>query len=99
MHPNKFSPATKAQALERQRNQCAACGEPISALGEDGAEGHEYGESAQAHHMLHIKRGGTADVSNCVVLDQSCHYSVHEGGNYRFGTEMSTASAYSFFDG
>ena len=45
------------------------------------------GEICHAHHLVHVSIGGlSAHLSNCVILCQSCHYSVHEGGNYRFGT-------------
>lgn len=42
-----------------------------------------YGETTHAHHMKHCQQGGTNEASNCVLLCQSCHYIVHEGGNYR----------------
>lgn len=97
--PNEFSPLTKQLALARQRNRCASCGTLISRLGEAGRAEHRYRQGAQAHHVRHVKFGGSDSVDNCVILCQSCHYSVHEGGNYRFGTVVGRESDYPHFRG
>ena len=97
--PMEFSRPTQQMALARQRNRCAACGTRITQLGEAGRAGHRFGEGAQAHHVRHVKFGGTDTVHNCVILCQSCHYSVHEGGNYRFGTVQGRHSDYPHFNG
>jgi len=49
--------------------------------------------------MRHVKFGGTDSLDNCVILCQSCHYSVHEGGNYRFGIVEGSQSDYPHFYG
>lgn len=97
--PNEFSRATQQRALERQRSRCASCGETISALGAAGRAAHRFGEGAQAHHVVHVKHGGTNATENCVILCDSCHYSVHEGGNYRFGTVDGTSEDYPHYNG
>lgn len=97
--PNEFSSATQIAALKRQQNRCACCATPIRDLGERGKAEHRFGEGARAHHMRHIKDGGSDAVANCVILCESCHYSVHEGGNYRFGKEQSSAEDYPHFSG
>src|SRR5206468_3835953 len=76
--PGEFPLPTQQLALVRQRNRCASCGTKISALGEAGKATHRFGEGSQAHHINHIKFGGTEALDNCVVLCRSCHYSVHE---------------------
>lgn len=95
----RFSHAAQKQALERQHNMCACCGEPIAALGEKGREAHRFGEAAHAHHVVHVKHGGTNAAENCVILCDSCHYCVHEGGNYRFGTMDGSAADYPHYSG
>jgi 5-methylcytosine-specific restriction endonuclease McrA len=97
--PNEFSPMTQQLALTRQMNQCASCGTHIFHLGNAGSEQHRYCEGAQAHHIRHVKFGGSDSVDNCVILCQSCHYSVHEGGNYRFGTVVGRETDYPYFRG
>src|SRR5262245_29112947 len=97
--PIEFSLQTKQRALLRQKNRCGSCGTRIAALGNSGRAEHQYGESAQAHHIEHIKSGGSNVVSNCVILCWSCHYSVHEGGNYRFGTVVGTRSDFPHYSG
>jgi hypothetical protein len=96
---SQFLRTTQEQALARQRNRCAACGETITTLGAAGKKQHRFGEGAQAHHVAHVKHGGTNAVDNCVVLCDSCHYSVHEGGNYRFGTVDGELEAYPYYMG
>lgn len=95
--PNEFSRATMQLALARQRFRCGSCGTHITKLGNAGLSSHRFGEGAQAHHLRHVKRGGRDSVENCVILCQSCHYSVHEGGNYRFGREESVEADYPYF--
>jgi 5-methylcytosine-specific restriction endonuclease McrA len=60
---------------------------------------HRFGEGAQAHHVVHIKFGGGSWLDNCVILCQSCHYSAHEGGNYRSGTVMGRKKDFPYFNG
>ena len=97
--PGEFTHAIKELALVRQKYLCGSCGTPIKSIGEAGRADHKYGEGAEAHHVKHVKFGGTGDVSNCVVICRSCHYSVHEGGNYRFGTVIGTQSDFPYFTG
>ena len=97
--PNEFSTSTQQLALARQKFRCGSCGTGIARLGKAGRAEHKYGEGAQAHHVRHVKFGGSDARDNCVILCQSCHYSVHEGGNYRFGTVIGTASDYPHFCG
>src|SRR4051794_10913636 len=91
----EFEFDTQLRALNRQNLRCASCGTAIKALGEPGRAAHEYGEIAHAHHMKHAKfrdddHPATLEklrhVDNCVILCITCHYSAHEGGNYRYGT-------------
>ena len=96
---NEFSTTTQRLALARQSFRCASCGACIAALGDAGRAEHPYGEGAQAHHLRHIKLGGSDSADNCVVLCWSCHYSAHEGGNYRFGTVVGSESDYPHFRG
>jgi 5-methylcytosine-specific restriction endonuclease McrA len=95
----EFTRGIQELALGRQRNVCASCGTPISKLGEAGRANHKFGEGAQAHHIKHVKFGGSGDVSNCVVLCKSCHYSAHEGGNYRFGTVVGETTDFPYYNG
>jgi len=97
--PNEFSRATQKAALARQKNRCAMCGEAISALGHEGQATHRFGEGVHAHHMRHVKQGGSNSVDNCVILCWSCHYSAHEGGSYRHSQIDSTADDYQYFNG
>jgi 5-methylcytosine-specific restriction endonuclease McrA len=95
----EFTRKTKELALARQKNLCASCGTPLAALGQAGQTAHKFGESAQAHHVKHVKLGGTNELSNCVVICWSCHYNVHEGGNYRFGSVSGTREDFLYFSG
>lgn len=97
--PNEFSRPTQELALSRQRYRCASCGTRISRLGNAGRPAHRYGEGAQAHHLRHIKFGGSDSANNCVILCNSCHYCVHEGGNYRLGTVVGRESDFPHFRG
>jgi len=94
-----FSRQTQEAALRRQANLCASCGTTIVAIGRAGRDHHRFFEGAQAHHVRHVKFGGTNDVDNCVVICDSCHYSVHEGGNYRFGTVNGTPPDFPYYHG
>ena len=95
-----FLPGTKEQAWRRQGKRCGLCGEMIKQLGKAGGRNHKYGENAEAHHMTHIKQGGNNFLSNCVILCYSCHYSVHQGGNFRNRASylITTSSDYPFFN-
>ena len=96
---NEFLLSTKQLALTRQKNKCASCGTPIVALGNAGRTEHRFGEGAQAHHIRHVKFDGSASVDNCVILCQSCHYSAHEGGNFRFGQVGGSGKDYPYLRG
>ena len=96
---NEFLPSTQKIALMRQQNRCASCGTRIGALGNAGRAEHRFGEGAQAHHVRHVKFGGSAAADNCVILCQSCHYSVHEGGNFRFGRVLGRKKDYPYLRG
>ncbi len=96
---NEFLPSTQQFALVRQKNKCACCGTRITALGNRGRADHRFGEGAQAHHIRHVKFGGLAIVDNCAILCHSCHYSAHEGGNFRFGQIVGTAKDYPYLRG
>jgi 5-methylcytosine-specific restriction endonuclease McrA len=95
--PQEFTRRTQELALARQQHLCASCGTTISALGEAGRRRHKFLEAVHAHHVKHVKFGGTNNVENCVVICQSCHYSVHEGGNYRFGTVSGTPEDFPYY--
>jgi 5-methylcytosine-specific restriction endonuclease McrA len=95
----EFTRKTKELALARQKNLCASCGTPITELGQNEQSLHKFGESVQAHHVKHVKLGGTNNISNCVVICWSCHYNVHEGGNYRFGFVSGTPEDFPHFSG
>ena len=99
--PNEFSEFTKQQALARQRSLCGSCGTKISHPGDAGKEQHRFGEGARAHHMQFIRSPflGSASVDNCIILCQSCHYSVQEGGDYGFGTVAGSERDYPHFRG
>lgn len=97
--PGEFSHTTQQQALTRQKNRCGSCGTPIAFLGQAGKSTHKFGEGAQAHHIRHIKLGGTEALDNCVILCQSCHYSAHEGGNYRLGMIPGHKGDFGYYNG
>lgn len=78
-----FPRVVQQQALDRQGYVCASCGERIAFLGEKGRKENRFKEIGHGHHVRPIHSQGTADVSNCVVICQSCHYSAHEGGWYK----------------
>ena len=95
----EFTQAIKQQALVRQKHRCASCGAKISHLGQVGRKSHKYGEGARAHHVRHIQQGGTNALFNCVILCESCHYSVHEGGHYRSQVVRANPSDYPHYNG
>lgn len=95
----EFTSSTRQAALERQRHRCGSCGARIDRLGDAGRATHPYGEGAQGHHIRHLKSMGNASLDNCVVLCQACHYSVHEGGSYRFGKLNGRPRDFPYFRG
>jgi len=97
--PGEFTLGTQQQALARQHHKCGSCGTSIHSLGQQGRNVHVFGEGAQGHHVRCIKFGGTDMLGNCVILCQSCHYSAHEGGNYRFGSVMGSEADFPYFKG
>ena len=99
MRKNLFSRKTKEEALARQRDRCASCGEQLFIFDDAEEEDETLGKAAHAHHMRHRKSNGANGVENCVILCKPCHYSVHEGGNYRFGTVESDENDYPYFRG
>jgi 5-methylcytosine-specific restriction endonuclease McrA len=92
-----FPVMTKRAALLRQHNRCALCGVHIHTLGEAGRPIHRFGEGARAHHVKHVKFGGDSSLDNCVIICESCHYSVHEGGNFRHGTVIGKVTDFPYF--
>ena len=97
--PNEFDRPTMELALARQKHRCATCGTTIHSLGESGRTDHRFGEAAHAHHIRHVKIGGDNSLQNCVIICQSCHYSVHEGGNYKHGTVQGNARDFPHYNG
>jgi len=97
----EFTKQTQQDALVRQQLKCASCSERISSLGQMGKQSHKYGEGAHAHHMKHAQQGGTNKLSNCVIICESCHYSIHGGGDYRNKDKSFTGkeSDFQFFRG
>jgi 5-methylcytosine-specific restriction endonuclease McrA len=95
----KFLPGTKQQAWLRQDMKCAICGEEIYQLGKVASVTHKFGEHAEAHHMKHVKQGGSRMLENCVILCYSCHLNVHEGGRFRNKEEylITTETDYPYF--
>ena len=95
----EFSATTQQMALVRQKFLCALCGARISRLGEAGRSLHKFGEMAHAHHVRHAKFGGSNSLDNCTIICQACHYSAHEGGNYRYGTVIGRPKDFPYFNG
>jgi 5-methylcytosine-specific restriction endonuclease McrA len=95
--PSDFTEMVKLEALKRQKSKCGSCGTKIEKLGRQAAGDHKYGEAAHAHHIRHKKFGGRGNVENCVILCSSCHYSVHEGGNYAKGVMMGEPKDFEFY--
>jgi hypothetical protein len=48
----EFSAKTIKAAFVRQSGYCAGCGTRIAKMGNDGAMRHNFGERAEAHHVL-----------------------------------------------
>ena len=44
-----------------------------------------------------MKSGGGGNAENCVILCESCHYSAHEGGNYKKGKVWGRIRVFPFF--
>jgi len=78
---SKFPNHTKKAAFDRQGHKCASCNTEIAGLGHEARNKHKHGERAEAHHIKHVQHGGSNDLSNCVILCWSCHFSAH-GGNF-----------------
>ena len=95
----RFSRKTLELVLLRQQNLCASCGWALFVFDETGEEPREFLAGHHAHHIKHVKFGGTNHIDNCVVLCQACHYSVHEGGNYRRGTVIGTPEDFPYYHG
>src|SRR4051794_8455870 len=86
----EFDSRTKKAALERQGFVCAVCGLMLWNPGKKFQPFHDFGEWAEAHHIKPVLSGGTADVQNCVVICQACHYSIHGGGSYKVNQRFSS---------
>jgi 5-methylcytosine-specific restriction endonuclease McrA len=99
MTRQEFPAPTQQLALVRQRFHCASCGSRITRLGEAGRSQHAFGEIGHAHHVRHAKFGGPNSLDNCVILCQACHYSAHEGGNYRHGAVVGRREDFPHFNG
>lgn len=95
----EFSTATMKAALRRQHQRCGSCGTRMTEIGLAGRDTHRHGEGAEAHHIRHVKAGGRGDLANCVILCKACHYSVHEGGNFRRGTVQGSPSDFRYYWG
>lgn len=96
----EFASHTKLQALTRQDFLCASCASLIVPVSGKKLISVAWGESVDAHHRRPmIKHGGGGNVENCVILCDSCHYSAHEGGNYRRGTVWGRIKDYPYFNG
>ena len=95
----EFSQSTKLLALQRQNKKCASCGQNIQSLFVIGRISHKYGEAVHAHHLRHVQQGGTNAVFNCVIICESCHYSIHEGGNYLSKAVIALQSDFPYFNG
>ncbi|MDC8771739.1 HNH endonuclease [Roseateles albus] len=82
----KFFKDVKARVFVRQKGVCAQCGFGLNELIEETEM-----NSMHFHHVQPQALGGGNDEDNCVVLcsdtyrkaKDSCHYHVHEEGNYR----------------
>lgn len=64
-----FPHSVKKEVLEHQYYQCAECGKSLwrQPLGK-----------SQAHHIEMHSKGGSTDISNCVVLCPECHKRVDQ---------------------
>jgi 5-methylcytosine-specific restriction endonuclease McrA len=95
----EFSTQVKRRALARQDFLCASCASLILPFKARKLVSIAWGESAHAHHRNPVKSGGGGNVENCVTLCESCHYSVHEGGNYKTGTVWGRIRDFPYFYG
>ena len=95
----EFTTLTKKLALQRQQSLCASCGTEIFGFGDAGRIKHRFGEGVRAHHIVHVKFGGSNHVDNCIIICESCHYSIHEGGNYKHGTVIGTPEDFPHYRG
>jgi len=81
----RFSDNIITQAFHRQKKRCAMCGYKLDA-------------TYQAHHIKRVADGGTATLSNCVILCRDCHtYGAH-GGNFRNPVSLHR-SEFKYIDG
>lgn len=78
-----FTTGMQQSALARQDFRCASCGTPVWGLGHSAREFHEFGEQAEAHHLIPHKKRGPNIVANCVIVCRSCHINAHQGGLWR----------------
>jgi 5-methylcytosine-specific restriction endonuclease McrA len=95
----EFSAQIKLHALARQDFLCASCASLIAPFTARKLMSAAWGESAHAHHRKPVKSGGGGNVENCVILCESCHYSAHEGGNYKSGKVWGRIRNFPFFYG
>ena len=96
---SEFTAQIKMQAWSRQDFLGGSCGELIVPFGGKKLVSVAWGESAHAHHRKPVKIGGGGNVENCVILCESCHYSAHEGGNYKHGTVWGRIKDFPYFYG
>lgn len=87
-----FTQTTINQAYNRQKNRCAMCGEDFDRLWI------KYAEVSFAHHILRVADGGAHDISNCVILCETCHQQAHNWGRYREPVEI-LRSEFKYFEG
>lgn len=64
-----FGTQIKREVLEHQYYACAECGRSLWRKGMS---------QAQGHHIVMYSRGGSRDISNCVVLCPECHKRVDQ---------------------
>ena len=95
----EFTRQIKLAALARQSHLCASCASLILPFAGRRLVSVAWGESAHAHHRKPMKLGGQGNIENCVILCESCHYSVHEGGNYLHGTDWGRIEDFPYFYG
>jgi 5-methylcytosine-specific restriction endonuclease McrA len=98
--PFDFPKSIKFKAARRQKFHCGSCGILVDKNLSDGF--------THAHHILPIKIAEKmeildpehiASVENCVILCWPCHYSAHEGGNYKAGTVFGETDDFPYFNG
>lgn len=79
--PFDFRTSEQSSARFRQDGLCAVCGESLDDV-EEFAHHVVPNQSGQAANPVHR---WLASSDNCVVLCPTCHYRVHQNGDYRFG--------------